>query len=268
MNKQALKQIIREEIQNVLKESYSSKGKITAHDMVKLFKNVEDWGEDFKNQVYVKGGNLIVIDSFYYGQDRAIENLVRNWSPGGDMYEYFNKHYGLDFDIVHAFSEFKASGRHRKLTDNGIVGVELKIINNEANHLGEGFGEDMDLNKGEHGNPTEKSLGIVTSNLEELIDAIHRLPDIIGKLSVQTDLNLFNPSRIVLSTKDRNWKNQAEKLVRNTLSTPKGQTYDKFVLGGYYGDKDPTGGYYIQYSSPKIRQLDKEISSGKYGPLD
>jgi len=103
-----------------------NEGSMNATKMVKIFKNKDDWGDTI-DQVYVKGGNLVYIDSFFYGQDKALKDLVKSWSKGGSNYEYFNDVYGIDIDIVDTFSEFKATGRHKKLTDTGIVGVVLKI---------------------------------------------------------------------------------------------------------------------------------------------
>ena len=109
-----------------LNEGKLNEGLMNASKMLKIFKNKADWGDTI-DQVYVKGGNLVYIDSFFYGQDKALKSLVDSWSKGGDKYKYFNDMYGIDIDIVDTFSEFKATGRHKKLTDTGIVGVVLKI---------------------------------------------------------------------------------------------------------------------------------------------
>jgi len=118
-----------------------NEGSMNATKMVKIFKNKDDWGDTI-DQVYVKGGNLVYIDSFFYGQDKALKDLVKSWSKGGSNYEYFNDVYGIDIDIVDTFSEFKARGRHKKLTDTGIVGVVLKISGGSDKPIKEGIFKD------------------------------------------------------------------------------------------------------------------------------
>jgi len=123
MKKSEFRKLIREEIKKQLSEAK----KITASDMVKMFANAADWGPDAKDQVYAKSGKLVYIDSWYYGQDRAMENLIKSWKPGGHNYKYWNEEYGVKPTIVDQFSEIKATGRHKKLTKDGIVGVVLNI---------------------------------------------------------------------------------------------------------------------------------------------
>jgi len=101
--------------------------KMKAADIIKIFKNTDEWGEDMKDQVYVKKGNLVYIDSYFYGADKAMKTIKTNWSKGGHYYDYFEKEYGIKFKIVNTFEELNAKGRHKKLTSDGIVGVELKI---------------------------------------------------------------------------------------------------------------------------------------------
>jgi len=101
--------------------------KFGAKDIMKAAKNKGDWG-DLADQLYMKGGNMVHVDSWYYGQDKALKQLVDSWKKGGSNYDYWNKEHGVDFKIVDTFSEVKAQGRHKKLTSDGIVGVVLKVI--------------------------------------------------------------------------------------------------------------------------------------------
>lgn len=102
--------------------------KLTASAVVKMFKtNTDDWGSDIADQAYIKKGNLIFIDTFFYGEDKAMKNLKTSWQPYGHYYEYFKNQYGVVVRIVDTFSEPKARGRHKKLSTDGIVGVELKF---------------------------------------------------------------------------------------------------------------------------------------------
>jgi len=123
MKKLEFRKLIREEIKKQLSEAK----KPTASDMVKMFGNAADWGPDAKDQAYVKDGKLVYIDSWYYGQDRAMDFLVKSWKPGGHNYKYWNEEHGVTPKIVDTFSEIKATGRHKKLTKDGIVGVVLDI---------------------------------------------------------------------------------------------------------------------------------------------
>lgn len=122
MKKSELQKIIREEVENVLKEGTALK----ASQVLKLIKTSGDFN-DVEDTMYVKGNNLIVIDSFYYGEQRAQESLISDWSPGGTYYEYFTSTYNMQPTVVDSFSEFKATGRHKKLSTDGIVGVELSF---------------------------------------------------------------------------------------------------------------------------------------------
>jgi predicted esterase YcpF (UPF0227 family) len=97
-----------------------------AKEMIKAFKNSDDWG-DAADQVYMKGGNMVFVDTWFYGEGKAMKQLEDSWKKGGSYYDYWNKEYGVDFKIVDTFSEVKAQGRHKKLTKDGIVGVVLKV---------------------------------------------------------------------------------------------------------------------------------------------
>ena len=85
-----------------------------------------DW--NMGDYVYVKKGNLVVIDTFFYGEDKAMKDLKNLWSTDGAYGKYFKDTYGIEFKVVDEFSEFKASGKHKKLSDDGIVGIELKVV--------------------------------------------------------------------------------------------------------------------------------------------
>jgi hypothetical protein len=113
------------ELKESLNESKIKKGS----DIVKIMSNPMEWGEDMQDRVFTKGNNFIFADTFYYGQQKALDNLVKSWSPGGDYYEYFKDNYGIELEVVASFSDFKAKGKFKKLTDDGVVYVELAIKN-------------------------------------------------------------------------------------------------------------------------------------------
>ena len=93
-----------------------------ASDLVKLLKNSEDWG-DLGENVRVVKGNVEVLDSFFYGEAKAMEHLVKNWlSETGCYSAYFKEEHGVEFKEVERSSELRATGRAKKLFgDLGVV---------------------------------------------------------------------------------------------------------------------------------------------------
>lgn len=114
-------------------EGIVNESQVKGSKVVKILSNPSDWGEDAKLQVYTKGNNMIYIDTWYYGGDSALDSLVKSWSPGGEMYKYFVEKEGIKPTIVDSFIEVRARGRHKKLTDDGIVGVELSFTKVDVN---------------------------------------------------------------------------------------------------------------------------------------
>ena len=108
-------------------ELYNEEKKLKASDIVKILSNPEDWGDDGKDRVYTKGKNLVYIDSFYFTGDKALEALVKEWSKGGSYHQYFLDEYGCNLEIVDKFIEPKATGKHKRYTKDGVIGIELKI---------------------------------------------------------------------------------------------------------------------------------------------
>ena len=109
-----------------MNEDINEDAKLTT-EIVKIFANTIEWGSEMQDRAYSKGGNLIFLNSFYYGEQAAMDDLKKAWSPGGTYYEYFTKDLKYQPEIVSTFSEFKATGRHKKYTDDGIVAVELSF---------------------------------------------------------------------------------------------------------------------------------------------
>lgn len=110
-------------MKKLVRESLNESQSYTIKDLYKFLKTSDEF--DFKDRVYMKDGNLVVIDTWYYGEDRALKNMKTNWSPGGMYYQYFLDKFGLNLKILKVFSEVKATGIHKKLTTDGIVGVIL-----------------------------------------------------------------------------------------------------------------------------------------------
>ena len=102
--------------------------KITASGIVQMFKdNPVDWGDDMKDRAYVKKGNLVIIDSYLAGSEKAMEQLRVGWLPSVTFLNYFYDEYGVKVKIVDDFVEMTATGRHKKFSKNGIVGIVIKV---------------------------------------------------------------------------------------------------------------------------------------------
>lgn len=122
------------EFSEFINESKVKKGS----DIVKIMSNPQEWGDDMKDRVFTKGKNFIFADTFFYNEKEALDQLIKSWSPGGHYYDYFKDEYGVEIEIIATFSDFKAKGRFKKLTNDGVVYLELGIKNiNESVSLTE-----------------------------------------------------------------------------------------------------------------------------------
>jgi len=124
LTKTKLKEMIREEIQKL-----NEAPKLNAAKIVKMLKNKSDWG-DQGDQVRVRRGNLEVIDTWYYGGDKALKSLKDEWTkPSGYMAKYFKDEHNVMFKLIDEFTDLRATGKwYKKLTDDGIVSITLKVI--------------------------------------------------------------------------------------------------------------------------------------------
>lgn len=104
---------------------------ITPKDIVKLFKNKEDWG-DMGDYVSVVDGKLQVVDSFYYGGAKRLESLKKDWTEESGSYaKYFKEEYGIKFKLTESDVQTFATGKYKKLFgDNmGMVLIKLEVKN-------------------------------------------------------------------------------------------------------------------------------------------
>ena len=116
-----------EYIKNFDEYSKLNEAKMTASKIVKVLKNPEDWG-DMGDMVHVDKGNFVVVDTWYFGEEKAMQSLKDQWlTPNGTYAKWFNDEYGISFELVDSFSMIKATGRYKKITTDGIVGLKLKI---------------------------------------------------------------------------------------------------------------------------------------------
>ena len=112
-----------------LRDLLTEAPKLNASKIVKMFKNRSDWG-DMGDQVRVKRGNLEVVDTFYYGGDKALKHLRDEWTkPSGSYAKYFKDEHNVTFKLVDEFEDLRASGSwYKKITTDGIVSITLKVI--------------------------------------------------------------------------------------------------------------------------------------------
>lgn len=111
---------------SVTADDLKKKKKVTATDIMKMFKNKNEWG-DFADQVKVKGKGLRVADTFYFDSDDALDKLKKDWSKGGHMYEYFSKEFGLQAKIKGEEYWLKAPAAWKKLTTDGVVEITVEF---------------------------------------------------------------------------------------------------------------------------------------------
>lgn len=109
--------------------------------------------------------------------------------------------------------------------------------------------------------------------LEELLEAVGRLPLSIESLSVPTSLAHFSPGSTTFKEIDSiDELVEAVKKILTEVVTPEnekswGVTTD-FDLCSYYGGREKGDAYYIRLSSDASKKFASDMSSGKYGRLD
>jgi len=112
-----------------LRDLLTEAPKLNASKIVKMFKNKSDWGE-MGDQMRVQRGNLEVVDTFYYGGDKALQHLRDEWTkPSGSYTKYFKDEHNVTFKLVDEFKDLRATGKwYKKITTDGIVSITLKVI--------------------------------------------------------------------------------------------------------------------------------------------
>ena len=100
--------------------------------------------------------------------------------------------------------------------------------------------------------------------LEEMID---NLPDTIEYLSVQADLQHFQPKKVLVKP-EPGWKERVKEIIKGTLTCPGGDQVDEFRLRCHYGGTNPTASYYLSIYNPEIRDFCRRMTAGEFGSLD
>jgi hypothetical protein len=122
------------------------------------------------------------------------------------------------------------------------------------------------------------SFNFETQDLEDLIQAINRLPDTIDFIAVTDRLCSFSPGQKLFAPNDSrhgyekikgdpNWRQKAEEVLRKLQSDKDFDKIDSMGLRGYKGG-GATDSFYTYFSCPAYRQFSRDMSAGKYGPLD
>jgi len=112
-----------------LRDLLTEAAKLNASKIVKMFKKRSDWG-DQGDHVRVQKGNLEVVDTYYYGGDKALKSLKDQWTkPSGYMAKYFKEEHNVEFKLISEFATVSHPGSwYKKLTRDGIVSITLKVI--------------------------------------------------------------------------------------------------------------------------------------------
>ena len=101
--------------------------KTSLKDVVDILSDENDWS-DMKDFVKIEKGKLRVLDSYFYGGDKALQSLKDEWtSTSGTYYKYFKEEYNITFKLVDEFIQVKAEKKFQKLTTDGIIGIYLTI---------------------------------------------------------------------------------------------------------------------------------------------
>lgn len=99
---------------------------VTIRDIFNKLKNKNDFG-DMGDRIYIDGENLVVMDTYFYGGDRALNALKADWTTGS-YGKYFKETHGTTFKIVKFETKTNANTpKEKNLTKDGIVKIWLKI---------------------------------------------------------------------------------------------------------------------------------------------
>ena len=71
-----------------------------------------------------KGKNLVIYNSFFYDEKKAIKSLENDWSAGGSYYDYFKEEYGVEIKVVKSGADFNSNVFGK---NTGAVWVEIEV---------------------------------------------------------------------------------------------------------------------------------------------
>jgi len=119
-------------------------------------------------------------------------------------------------------------------------------------------------------------VGCFTSLLE-LVTAVEKLPKTIDYLTVPTSYNMLGGSDAKLKWSDTLAEEVMDIMLKGILKSDdyvaktaidKKAIIDKYYLRSYMAFDHETSPYYIQYSTPEIRDFGNSMRNGDFGPLD
>ena len=110
---------------------------------------------------------------------------------------------------------------------------------------------------------------VETDNYKEIVAAIDKLPDTIDELTIPTEIQMFNPAKIVFNPdRQSDWKERVKKII---VALARRGDILSYSLSSYFGttnkdyDKHP---YYISLELPGSKEFAERMRSGEYGSLD
>ena len=110
---------------------------------------------------------------------------------------------------------------------------------------------------------------VETDNYKEIVAAIDKLPDTIDELTIPTEIQMFNPAKIVFNPdRQKDWKERVKKII---VALARRGDILSYSLSSYFGtgnknyDKHP---YYISLELPGSKEFAERMRSGEYGSLD
>jgi len=108
-----------------------------------------------------------------------------------------------------------------------------------------------------------------TDNYKEILDAVDKLPETIDEITVPTEIQMFNPGKIVFNPdRQKDWKERVKKII---VALVRRGDILSYSLSSYFGtgnkdyDKHP---YYISLELPGSKEFGERMRSGEYGSLD
>ena len=108
-----------------------------------------------------------------------------------------------------------------------------------------------------------------TKDYRDLIKAIDKLPDTIDEITIPTEIQMFNPAKIVFNPdRQSDWKERVKKII---IALARRGEILSYSLSSYFGTgnkdyhKHP---YYIGVELPGSKEFAERMRSGAHGSLD
>ena len=108
-----------------------------------------------------------------------------------------------------------------------------------------------------------------TKDYRDLIKAIDKLPDTIDEITIPTEIQMFNPAKIVFNPdRQSDWKERVKKII---IALARRGEILSYSLSSYFGtgNKDyHEHPYYIGVELPGSKEFAERMRSGAHGSLD